>query len=458
MGISLDGLSSGLDTTALITELMQAEAQPQTLLKNQITTVNNQISAYQALNTKVAALADLAASTAKPGALDLHSAVSDSPSVTATASTGAAQGELQVVVSALATRQVGISAALSVWPAAGTLTIVGHAGAVEITPASTSLDDVVAAVNASSAGVTATKVASGTDPDSGEQLYRIQFSSVGTGAGAAFEVHTGAAADVSAANDVLAASGAAIVSTAHDASITLWSGTSAEQVVTSASNTFTELLSGVSITLTSLPQDPVTIRISRDADAASTLAGSLVDSLRSVFSLISTNSAVTSSIGSDGATTVTGGVFAGDGTVRDIGQRLLSAATAPVNGRSPSEFGISVTRDGTVTFDKDRFAAALAADPATVNAVVAEIASRVSSAAVAISDKYTGSLTAAITGDQTQAKRLGDQVADWDLRLASRKATLERTYSAMEVMLSNLKAQQANLTSQLASLGTSSES
>ena len=456
MAISLDGLSSGLDTTSLITSLMQAEAVPQTLLKNQITTVNNEISAYQSLNAKIAALADLATSTAKPGALDLYKASTSSPTVVATAGTGATSGELQVVVSALATSQIGVSAAMAAWPSPGTLTIVGHDGtAIEITPASNSLDDVVKAINSSAAGVTATKIAAGTDPVSGANQYRIQFSSTTTGANSSFEVHTGAPADVSAANDVLAAPGAAMIKTAQDAKITLWGGTSAEQVITSASNTFADLLPGVSVTVSAVSTDPVTLSVARDAAKVGSVASSLVDSLKAVFSLVSTNSTVTSSIGTDGKSSITSGIFAGDSTVRDINQKLRGAVSMPVNGHSPSEYGISIAGDGTLAFDADKFSAALAANPTIVNAAVTEIASRVAAVATQTSDKFTGTLTAKITGDQSQAKSLGVQVADWDLRLASRKSSLERTYSAMEVTLSNLKAQQANLTSQLSGLTTS---
>jgi flagellar hook-associated protein 2 len=136
----------------------------------------------------------------------------------------------------------------------------------------------------------------------------------------------------------------------------------------------------------------------------------------------------------------------------------MSAATMPINGHSPSEYGITVTKDGTITFDADKFKAALAADPATVNAVVQQISSRVAAVTDTASDKYTGQLTQRITGDQSSVKTLNDQVGAWDLRLASRKSTLERTYSQMEVLLSNMKAQGAALTSQLSSLSSSSSS
>jgi flagellar hook-associated protein 2 len=460
MGISLDGLSSGLDTTTLITTLMTAEAQPQTLLKNQVTSTNTEITALQSLNTRIAALADTATAQAKPGALDVYTASSSSTAVTATTSAGASAGELQVIVSALARNQVGVSAAMAQWPSPSTVTIVGHDGTkTEITPASNSLDDVVTAINASSAGVTASKVASGTD-GSGNPVYRLQFSSKSSGAAGSFSVYQGSAADVTAgtATDVLAAPGAAIVKTAQDASVTLWAGSAAEQTITSATNTFKDLLPGVQITVSAVTTDAATVTVARDTATASKNASAFVDSLNSIFTTISNQSATTTTTNADGTTAITAGVFTGDSTIRDINSKLMDAATSPINGHSPSEYGIVITSTGLITFDADKFAAAFAADPTTVNAALATISQRVADAATTASDKYTGVLTQKITGDQSTVTALNKQISDWDIRLASKKDTLEKTYSAMEVTLSNLKAQQANLTSQLASLTTSTTS
>ena len=71
MGISLDGLASGLDTTALISSVMQVEAIPQTLLKYKSQDLQTMVSALQGLNSKVAALATQAtASLERAIALD----------------------------------------------------------------------------------------------------------------------------------------------------------------------------------------------------------------------------------------------------------------------------------------------------------------------------------------------------------------------------------------------------
>ena len=53
---------------------------------------------------------------------------------------------------------------------------------------------------------------------------------------------------------------------------------------------------------------------------------------------------------------------------------------------------------------------------------------------------------------------LADRIADWDDRLAMRQATLERTYTAMEVALSTLTSQQAWLSAQIEQLNANSGS
>ncbi|HEU5270282.1 MAG TPA: flagellar cap protein FliD N-terminal domain-containing protein, partial [Jatrophihabitans sp.] len=57
---SISGLSSGIDTTSLISQLMAVAAQPQTALKNQLAGEQHVISAYQAINAKLSAFSDAA--------------------------------------------------------------------------------------------------------------------------------------------------------------------------------------------------------------------------------------------------------------------------------------------------------------------------------------------------------------------------------------------------------------
>jgi flagellar hook-associated protein 2 len=325
-----------------------------------------------------------------------------------------------------------------------------------ITAASTDLDDVVTAINDAAAGITATKIASGTNT-AGETQYRLQITGAETGADGAFALHAGTAAMVAdgTSKNVLTDTGAAMLRTAQDASVTLWAGTSASQIITSSTNTFADLLPGVAVTVSAVSTAPVTVSVDRDDAAVSTIAKNLVDSLNTLFAQISTKSAVVSSTDGSGAAVVSGGIFSGDSTVRDVKQLIVNAASYPVAGRSPSEIGISITKTGTLEYDPDRFATAMADDPEFVKLVLAEISSRVAAAARSSSNKDDGSLTSRITGHQSLVKDLGSQIDNWDLRLNSRRSTLERTYSALEVQLSNMNAQSAWLTAQVESLNAS---
>lgn len=445
MGIALDGLSSGLDTTALINSLIQAEAIPQVILKNKVSSTQTMISALQALNTRVSSLAELAGKTAKPDALQLYTTKVSSDAAKATANSAAAPGSIEFTVDAIAQAQVSVSAPVTEWAEKSFTITKGDNTAVEIDADSTSLDDVVRAVNNSDAGVRAVKIAAGKN-GSGEETYRIQFTATKTGAAESFTM-AGPDAEPLALIEI---------KTAQDASVRLWAGVAgAEQTITSSNNTFTALLPGVDVTVSKASSDPVMVTVARDTAAAGRVAENLVTSLNGLFSFIAANSAVTSV--TDGGATKSM-IFTGDSTARGVNQKILSAATYPVNGRSPSEFGISINKTGTIDFDAEKFQAALADNPAAVESSLQEIASRINTAAAGLSNKYDGQITSRIKGQETTATRLGGQVEDWDRRLATRRATLQKTYAAMEVQLSALNSQSNWLSSQLSSLPTTNGS
>lgn len=458
--LAIDGLVSGLQTTDLINKLMAIESAPQTLLKGKVSTTQTLVNAFQSLNTSVASLASFAKKTALPASVDLFTATSSATSVLATAASGASVGQIDLSVTSVAKSQVSVTAAMSQWPdSPATFTIVKADGTkVELTAASTSMSDIADAINSSSAGVKASRVAAGTNGT--DPLYRLQLTSTTTGAASAFQVFRGSAADVTAATatNLLTETGAATVATATDASVKLWAGTAAEQVITSSTNSFADILPGVTITVSKVEALPVSIDVAKDTAGISSLASNLVANLSAVFNFIDSKSTVTPTTSSTGQAGTSAGVFTGNSTARDVKARIMTAASAPVDGRSPSEIGISITKDGTVEYDATKFAAALAADPVKTQAMLQTISDRVATAADSASNQYTGSITQIITGQQSSLKSLGDQISDWDIRLASQRTGLERVYSALEVSLSNLQAQSSWLTSQLASLTAGSSS
>lgn len=441
MGLSIDGLSSGLDTTALINSLMAVEAIPQSLIKNKAASVQTRISALQGLNSAVADLAAKAGKLSDPKSLELYSASSSSAKVATTVGAGAKPGAVDFTVSQLAQTQVSVSRNLAAWPYT-TMTVTGEGGqAITVTPLTTSLDDVVSAVNLSGVGIVASKVSVG----GGE--YRLQFASSKTGVAGGFTIA-----------DPDGTAGLTKVQTAQDAQIKLWAGTAAEVTLNSATNTFSELLPGVSATVSEVSATPTRVTVARDNAQISKAASDLVGSVNGVLAQIATKSAVVSSTDASGNPITSGGVFTGDSTIRTVSAAILAAASQPLNGKSPSELGISVTKTGTMEFDATKFGDALAKDAAGTMAAVATIAGRVADAAKQASDPTSGLLSTKIKGQQTAAKDYTEQIADWDDRLEMRRTTLQRTYSALEVALSGMKAQSSWLSSQLAGLSGSSPS
>ena len=455
--LGIDGLSSGLDTTAIIASLMQIESAPQTLLKRKQATTQDVVSALQGINTKVRSLFEAAGKAAAPANWTSFSTSSSSTAATATASTRATSATLTFSVDAVATSQMSLS---DLVPEGGsllgdppTLTIRGADGTLTtVTAASGSAEDVAKAVTDAGAGVTATvvKVPSG----AGVQ-HRVQFTGEGTGTDGAFEILAGGEAAVAAGT--AARLDGSIARAGGDASITLWKGTAYEQSYTQSSNTCTDIMTGVDVTVSRVTDagEPVTIDVAPDASKVKGLASGLIGALSVVLSDMDSRTATTTTTKDDGTKAVTGGVLSGDSAVRMLRSQLVQAATYPIDGRSPSSVGIEVGRDGTISFDEEAFAAAVAEDPDGTAAFVQALADRVATVADSASDPYEGSLTQKVTGQQTLVERYSDQIAEWDLRLESRRATLQTTYTNLEVTLSNLNSQSSWLAGQLSSLSTS---
>jgi flagellar hook-associated protein 2 len=451
----IDGLASGLNTTDIINSLMRLEAAPQTLLKSKQSNLQSVVSALQGVNVRIQSVQSAAAKAADPANWNAFTASSSSQHVAATATSDAQAGSLSFTVGAIATRQVSLSNAVTdgaqlTADDPPTLTLKKSDGTfVSVTAASNSLADIASAINDSDMGVKATtvRVAGGEPP-----TYRLQFTADATGVDGAFELYIGDEAAVVA--ETATRLDGNLATAAADASITLWEGTPYAQTVTQSSNTFEDVLNGVSITVSAAAEigEEVTINVAADGGKVKALASDLVNTLSVVLSEIGSRTAASTSTGADGRLVVSGGLLSGDSTVRSALDQLTQAAIYPVNGASPSSIGINIDRYGAITFDEDVFASAVASDPDGVAEMVQALAGRVETVATNLSDPYEGVLTGKIKANESLVTDYGRQIESWDTRLESRRATLQATYSALEVTLSNLQSQSSWLAGQLASL------
>jgi flagellar hook-associated protein 2 len=461
-GMSLStGLISGMDTGALVTQLMQIEANPQTLLKQRLSSTQSQATAYRAINTRFDALRTAAEAVTKDTAWSPVKANSSASSVNVTAGTGATTGSVTFTVDNVATAHSVVSAAK--WTVTGTQTsadLAYGAGSIDVTVGGTtksvtvggtgSLADAVKAINADTSlklSATAVKV-SATE-------YRLQVTAKDTGAAAAFQLGT--------------AGQFTPIAQGTDAKLTV--GTAAlGYTVTSATNTFAGLLDGASITVTE-PASNVTVRLADDPAAVAAKVGSLVSAANSLLD----------AIGAYTKTDSSSAALKGDATLRQLSTQVLDTVTRLTGvTNSAATAGLQLTRDGKFTFDQEKFTAAIAADPALVRTMftgtstlpgpdaiagnaddvttATGIAGKLQALAVRASDSTTGMLTALATSKDSAAKDLESRIADWDIRLELRRTALNRQFTAMEKALGSLQNQSQWLSAQLAQLPSWSSS
>lgn len=442
---SIGGLGSGLDTAGIVSQLMQLEAVPQTKLKNRVSSEESVLKVLQNLNSSLAALATRASEAGAAKAWSTLAATSSLDGVSATATAQATQTSLSVTVGALATGHGETFTATAstdevlVPVDAGSgkrlLTVTRQDGTtVSVDTGDGTLRGIVDGLNAPEAGTGLRATMLQVSPGS----HRLVVDASATGADSGFTLtHADGGA-------LLGGPEASRTRPGTDARIEVSGFT-----VTSSSNTFADLVPGVTITLSSKAKvgETAEIAVSRDPAQQLSAVKALVESVNSVLTGIDGQSAYN-------ATSNTAGVLAGNSTVRDL-RTALATSHHPADGGSMASLGLEVDRYGKLVLDEEKFTAAYAADPQAVAKAFGDdggFASRVKAVAETASDKHGGTLTLAIQGRTDGIARLNASVEAWDLRLELRRNTLTRQFTALDVALSRMNSQSTWLTGQISSL------
>ena len=471
---SIDGLSSGLDTTSIIKQLMQLERQPQVRLQSRQTATEASIQSLRSLNAKFLTIGTatsafgavlpkptppagsppVVTTPAKPTDWQLTKAASsDASRVSVAAVAGAAAGTLRFNVEQLA--QASSSLGSKVYSGTGdtvsasgdrSLTLTKGDQQFSIETRTGTLAETVAAINSSAAGVAATTV----QVEPGK--YQLQLTSTTTGADTAITLSDGSGA-------------LAFTETAagKDALLVLAGGTTVRR----SSNTLSDVLDGVTLTLTKadtattprvgttppvFTEAPVSVTVTKDTDAVVAKVQALVDAANAARTEAKTLTAA------DPVSKTKGRLY-GDSSVRSLVDRVRTAVSGDTAGAALA--GVTVTRDGTVELDKTKLLAALEKDPTAVEAALGKdgLAGRLHKLADDVTRSVTaaggaGVITNAITSRERQVERFADDIAGWDARLAVKEKQLQRTYTSLETALGKARSQGQWLSGQLASLPT----
>lgn len=450
---SVDGLISGLSTSDVITQLLQLERQPQVRLQAQRKALDSVTTAYQALNTRFDAILQAATdlSTAA-GWQAMKATTSDSSRLTATAAATALPANLAVSVEQLATAHTLVSetavAGLDAVVASGPITFtVGGVPQTPIGVGDGKLSTVVAAINTAGVGVSAAAV----QVSPGQ--YRLQLSATATGVGGSFTVdNVSLAAFDDAGEPVPDPEAFNVVTTGADAELKI--GGAGGYAVTSATNTFADILPGVSFT--AVKADPgvlVTVDVTANGDALAAKVEKLVAAVNGALKAIKDGSSYNQETGAKG-------ILLGNSLARQLQQSLHSALGIDLVGKSLGDLGMKLGADG-LELDKAKLLDAFAADPAMVidaftgGSTVATtdgLATKLKALGTQASDASTGMISLAIASTGTKAATYDKQIASWDVRLATREQTLRRQYAAMEAALGTLKNQSTWLAGQISGL------
>lgn len=136
----------------------------------------------------------------------------------------------------------------------------------------------------------------------------------------------------------------------------------------SNSNTFENIIDGVSMTFTKAHQvgdDPVNISIEQDKTASLSQVQKLVDGFNALLNTFGSLTAV-------GSNSADRGILAGDASVRAIKTMLNQALRADYGGVNLIEFGISADSKGNLTVDATRFNNMLAESPDLLDKLFSE--------------------------------------------------------------------------------------
>jgi flagellar hook-associated protein 2 len=436
--INFSGLGSGLDTKSIVSALVNVSRGP-------INQLNKQKGNYQVHKSSFEQIKSMMESL-KTAAEDFDSikeiqsfktSSSDEKVATITAEGNALQGNFAMEVTQLATNERRYSNGV----ASNTTTGLLGTGSITLqqgsdtaftvnVDANTTLTTLVNDINQANKGVRAGILYDGSQ-------YRLQLTGEKTGAANALTVtQTGL--------DIGLADAGNLKQSAADAAFTLDGF-----AMTSASNTVTETLDGVTFEL--LQTGTTTVDISPDVDGVKEKLQKFVDAYNMVAKRVKDELAYGGSRNDRKLT--------GDSTLRTLQADLSSLVSSTVSGLTgdnalPS-FGIKTGASGLLEIDSEDFEAAMNADFGALKTLfVSDNDNSITGKAEETTNlvkKYTdfvdGLLTTRVKGLDSRIGQADEQIARLEERLVNYEKLLNKQFMAMEKTVAAVNAQSGYLQS-----------
>jgi len=467
---------TGLDES-VITKLVAIEKQPADALTTKNTTLQTKVSTWGKIQSAFSSLKDAANKLTQSDFWNGTTATSSNDAAVSVSTTSsAAPGSYAVTVSQLAQGQMVASSAFasktatvgegtlriqlgtyvtdnSVAPPAVTFNAKSAATAVDIAigPGDNTLEKIRDRINSSNAGITASIV----NDASGSRLV-MRGANGETNAFKVSVTEDGAAPGLSALAYDATTGGTSTMTrtqTAQNAKATI-NGLA----VSSESNTLSEVLDGVTVTLKQTTSTPANLTVATDTASISKGVSDFISAYNNVVSTIRVQTLYDE-------TSKTAGPLQGDSTARGLLSQMrnliTSDSTATTSFSRLFDMGIVTNTDGTLKMTSSKFNDAMGSKLADMQKYFANsdetvaakngMGQRIKNIASQILDT-NGAIANSTDGLKATIKRNTTKIDSINDRASLYEARLRQQYTALDASYSKLSGLQSYVTAQLAAL------
>ena len=465
--ISSPGIGSGLDVNTIVSQMMAVEKRPLQLLQTSASSLDTKISSYGQVKSALSALYDAANGLMSSSVWQSKQfATTDKDAVTGSVSTAAVAGNFSLQVTALASSQslasgsfasgavMGSAGTLSLqtgrWDAVGTgFTAAGTAVDIAI-EATDTLADVAGKINGSNVGVSAV-VVKGTNGDQllvrgtktgQENGFSLSVLENGTppAPGSALNKLAYDQASVSAAQ-----AGMTRTVTAKDATFTI-NGIDS----TSATNTVTDVVPGVTLNLLKTSTTPVEVTVSADKKAVR----DKVEAFQQAYNKINT---LLADLTRYDQSSKTAQPLQGDSTATGLQNALRGLLGRPdATGTYFTNVGLELQRDGSLSINASKLDAALNDLPKLEQTLTASTGNAATDGLVTRMRDFVfgangveGNITGRSKALEAAKKRNQSEQETMSLRLEQRQKNLLKQYEALDAKLGSMSSLNSFMTSQI---------
>jgi flagellar hook-associated protein 2 len=480
--ISSAGIGSGLDVNGIVTQLMTIEKQPLKQMQTQAGKLNDRLSSYGKIQSYVSSLRDAASRLTAPANWAQTSATSaDASVVSASSGSAATAGAYSIQVQNLASSQAlssGKFAASTTAVGSGTLHIelgtwktspAGFtervpAGSVTITidPAANTLGDIRDKINAAHGGVSSAIVTDSggarlvlrSSETGAEDGFRVTATDDGSGSGT---TGLGVLGYPPVDTPPPGFDAMALNQSAADASAKINGLT-----VTSRTNTFDNVIDGLTFKINKVSSSPVDVTVASDTASIKKLVTDFASAYNDLAKYFSDQTAYN-------ASTKVAGALQGDSSANGLRAQMRAIASDTLGGAGAgaykrlAEIGLNPQANGTLSVDGAKLDAALGKIGDVKALFMASDDSSASSTGFAArlrswGDGLLGTQGAVTSRSESLRRQLdynAKSQASFNTRMTSVEARMRAQYSALDTQMSKMNGLQSYVSQQVAAFNNS---